>query len=129
MKSLGVVLTFSLLLLSSFALASDAAKVSPKVTAKDVTVDMASKIKVGSSNRARVTELLGAPWRSVNYGDCEKSGYQEVWEYLGHEAGAVFRISIQFDEAGIARVVTKTSSKGSVVVLAAAPNPNATHEH
>jgi len=121
-------LGLSFVLLSCFALASDAPAIS-KITPKDITLGMVSKIKVGSSNRAQVTELLGVPWRTVNYGDCNPIDYQEIWEYLGHEAGGVFRISIEYDEAGIARMIAKTPAKGAIIVLAAAPPPKATHEH
>ena len=41
----------------------------------------------------------------------------------------MFRISIEFDDAGIARIIAKTSAKGRVVVLAAAPAPKRPHEH
>lgn len=127
MKSKGMLLAFSFMLLSCFALASEAP--APKMTPKDVTLDMVSKIKVGSSNRAQVTGLLGAPWRTVNYGDCNPIDYQEIWEYLGRDAGGVFRISIEFDDAGIARIIAKTSAKGRVVVLAAASSRNEEHHH
>jgi outer membrane protein assembly factor BamE (lipoprotein component of BamABCDE complex) len=102
---------------------------SQTVASKNVTLDMVSKIKVGSSNRAQVLELLRTPWRSVDYGDCNPVDYQEIWEYLGQDAAGVFRISIEFDEAGIARIITKTSAKGPVIVLAAAPARGTTHEH
>jgi len=128
MKSKGMLLAVSLMLLSRFAPASEAPAIA-NIAAKDVTLDMVSKIKVGMSNRAQVTELLGAPWRTVNYGDCNPIDYQEIWEYMGHEAGGVFRISIEFDEAGIARIVVKTTAKGPVIVLAAAQSPKTSHEH
>ena len=128
MKYKGMLLVLSLVLPCCFAIASEAPRIA-KVTTKDVTVETVSKIKVGSSNRSQVTELLGTPWRTVNYGDCNPTDYQEIWEYLGHDAGGVFRISVEFDEAGIARIVTKTSGKGPVIVLAAARPPKASHAH
>jgi outer membrane protein assembly factor BamE (lipoprotein component of BamABCDE complex) len=110
-------------LLYSFALGSDAS------AAGDLNGEMIAKIKVGSTTRAQVKELLGAPSRMNNYGDCNPVDYQETWEYLGHDANGAFKISIEFDEAGIARIVAKTPAKGPVVVLAAAPRPNANHQH
>ncbi len=97
--------------------------------AGDLNLEMIAKIKVGSTTRAQVKELLGAPWRMNNYGDCNPVDYQETWEYLGRDANGAFKISIEFDEAGIARIVAKTPAKGPVVVLAAASRPSASHQH
>src|SRR5437588_10613768 len=94
-------LGLSFVLLSCFALASDAPAIS-KITPKDITLGMVSQIKVGSSNRAQVTELLGVPWRTVNYGDCNPIAYQELWAYLGPEAGGLFRLRSCDDVAGSA---------------------------
>src|SRR5260370_22000794 len=118
MKSKGMLRAFSFMLLSCFALASEAP--APKITPKDVTLDMVSKIKVGSSNRAQVTLLLGAPWRTVNYVACNPIDYQEIWEYLGRDARCVFRISIAIDEAGIALIVHLNSYQARVLVKATA---------
>ena len=35
----------------------------------------------------------------ANYGDCNPIDYQEIWEYLGHNADGAFKIDIEFDEA------------------------------
>jgi len=112
----------------SFAGTPDTPK-SAAFTTNDVTMEMIAKIKVGSSTGAQIKELLGTPWRTNNYGDCNVVDYQETWEYLGHDADGRFKISIEFDEAGIARIVAKTPAKGPVVVLAAAPAPKAQHQH
>ncbi len=112
----------------SFAAASDVPKTATPTT-NDLNMDMVAKITVGSSTRTQVKELLGNPWRTVNYGDCNPTDYQEIWEYLGHDADGRFKINIVFDDAGIARIVSKTPAKGPVVVLAAAPRPSATHQH
>ncbi|HEY6309036.1 MAG TPA: outer membrane protein assembly factor BamE [Candidatus Angelobacter sp.] len=116
-------------LLSSLAWGSDAPKPAASVT-KYVAMDMVAKIKVGSSTREKVAELLGTPWRVVNDEDCHPVDYQgETWEYLGHDADGSFKVSVQFDTAGIARLISKSTAKGPVVVLAAAPPPNASHQH
>jgi len=99
------------------------------LTTNEITMEMVSRVKVGDSTRAQIKELLGTPWRTNNYGDCNVVDYQETWEYLGHDADGRFRISIEFDEAGTARIVAKTPAKGPVVVLAAAPKPSTQHQH
>jgi outer membrane protein assembly factor BamE (lipoprotein component of BamABCDE complex) len=95
----------------------------------DVSMEMVAKIKVGDTTGAQIRELLGTPWRTNNYGDCNVVDYQETWEYLGHDADGQFKINIEFDETGIARIVAKIPSKGPIVVLAAAPPPKAAHHH
>jgi outer membrane protein assembly factor BamE (lipoprotein component of BamABCDE complex) len=98
-------------------------------TTNDVTLANVAKIKVGTSTGDQIKELLGTPFRATNYGDCNPIDYQEVWEYLGHDADGMFKIHIEFDEAGIARIVAKDTKKGPIVVLAAAPKPESHHEH
>jgi len=115
-------------LVGLFARAADAPKAAVPAT-KEISLDMVAKIKVGSSTRAEVTELLGLPWRMTNDGDCHPVNYQETWEYIGHDAAESFKINIQFDEAGIARLIAKGAAKGPVIVLAATPPPTATHQH
>jgi outer membrane protein assembly factor BamE (lipoprotein component of BamABCDE complex) len=94
-----------------------------------VSLASVSKIKVGTSTAEQVKELLGTPFRMTNYGDCNPVDYQEIWEYLGHDADGTFKIHIEFDEAHIARIVAKDTKKGPIVVLAAAPKPEAQHQH
>lgn len=128
MKPSRTVLALCFALLYSFAGASDVPNtVIP--TAEGLNVDMVARIKVGSSSGAQVKELLGNPWRTVNYGDCNPVDYQEIWEYLGRDANGNFKIDIAFDAVGIAQIVAKTPAKGPVVVLAATPSPNASHQH
>src|ERR1700751_5974521 len=81
-------------------------------TTHEVTLEMVAKIKVGHTTGAQIRELLGTPWRTNNYGDCNVIDYQETWEYLGHDAEGRFKISIEFDEAGIARIVARSPAKG-----------------
>jgi len=113
---------------SAFAATPDASKAAAFPTG-EITLEMLAKIKVGDTNRAQMREMLGAPWRTNNYGDCNVVDYQETWEYLGHDAEGRFKISVEFDEAGIARIVAKTPAKGPIIVLAAAPPPSAKHVH
>ena len=128
MRSKWALIGLNIMLLCSFAIASELPKTS-KPSPGDVTMDRVAQIKVGGSTEAQVKELLGNPLRTTSYGDCNVVDYQNIWEYQGHDASGRVKISIQFDEAGIARIVTKTPSKGPVVVLAATPPPKAAHQH
>jgi len=112
----------------SFAVASEVPKTAAPAT-NDFSMDLVAKIKVGSSTGTQIKELLGTPWRTNNYGDCNVVDYQETWEYLGHDANGSFKISIEFDEAGIARIVAKIPARGPIVVLAVAPKPSTQHQH
>lgn len=98
-------------------------------TTSDVTLANVAKIKVGDSTREQIKQLLGTPYRMTNYGDCNPIDYQEFWEYLGHDGNGIFKIHIEFDEAGIARIVAKDTKKGPIVVLQAAPKPEIKHQH
>jgi outer membrane protein assembly factor BamE (lipoprotein component of BamABCDE complex) len=123
MRSKWALIGLSIALLCSFAIASAVCRTS-RTSPDDVSLDRVAQIKVGSSTDTQVKDLLGTPLRTTNYGDCSNFvDYQDLWEYQGHDAGGRFKISIQFDETGIARIVTKTPSTGPVVVLAAAPPP------
>ena len=128
MRSKWALIGLNVILLSSFAAASEISKAS-KPSLGEVTMDSVAQIEVGSSTTARVKELLGSPLRTTSYGDCNVIDYQDIWEYQSHDASGRVKISIQFDEAGIARIVTKTPSKGPVVVLAATPPPRRVAHH
>jgi outer membrane protein assembly factor BamE (lipoprotein component of BamABCDE complex) len=114
-------------LLCSFSTAAKPRQAGTPAT-NDVTLENVAKIKVGTSTEDQIKELLGNPFRATNYGDCNPIDYQEVWEYLGHDADGLFKIHIEFDEAGIARIVAKDTKKGPIVVLAAAPKPESHHQ-
>jgi hypothetical protein len=119
----------SVLLLSSFAVASDPAG-SANYLSRDLKMETVGKIKVGRTTSAQVQQLLGPPWRTTNYGDCNPIDYQEFWEYVGKDATGLFRIHIEFDEDHIARIVTRVPKNGPITVLAAAPKPQKqTHHH
>lgn len=129
MRSKRALIGLNIMLLCSFAIASEPPKTS-KPSLGAVTMDSVAQIKVGSSTEAQVKELLGDPLRTTSYGDCNVVDYQNIWEYQSRDASDRVKISVQFDEAGIARIVTKTPSKGGpVVVLAATPPPKVAHHH
>jgi hypothetical protein len=95
----------------------------------ELTMGTIAKIQVGSTNHEQLKALWGTPLRTLNYGDCNPIDYQEVWEYLGRDANGIFRISVQFDDEGVARILTKTPAKGPAVLLAIAPKPASKHIH
>jgi outer membrane protein assembly factor BamE (lipoprotein component of BamABCDE complex) len=129
MRSKSTLIALGIVLLCSLAIASEVSK-SAKPSPGEVTMARVAQINVGSSTEAQVKELLGNPLRTTSYGDCNVIDYQNVWEYLGRDATGRVKISVQFDEAGVARIVTKTPSKGPVVVLAATPPPQkVAHNH
>ncbi len=120
-----------LLTISALLCSFTAAAEPPQTSTADSDVNLANvaKIKVGNSTRAQVKELLGTPYRMTNYGDCSPVDYQEFWEYVGHDGTGIFKIHIEFDDDGIARIVAKDSKKGPIIVLDAAPKPDKSHHH
>lgn len=85
-----------------------------------------AKIKVGSSTDADVKALLGAPWRTTNYGEshcgCYHHDMQEVWEYRGLDSSGRYTLHIEFDDQGLARIVAKIPD-GSGVAGRGGKNP------
>jgi hypothetical protein len=55
-------------------------------------------------SKARVKELLGAPWRTVQYNDLDERE-NEFWEYRGKDAEGPYRIHIEFDTKGTVVIV------------------------
>jgi len=128
MKSRALWMVTISVLLCSFSLAA-APPQSSAPQSGEVLLANVAKIKVGYTNRDQIKELLGAPFRTTNDGDCHPVDYQEKWEYLGQDANGIFKIHIEFDEAGIARIVAKDTKRGPIEVLAAAPKPDMEHHH
>src|SRR5208282_4611515 len=89
-------------LLCTFTVAAEPPRAGEAATS-DVSLANVAKIEVGNSTREQIKELLGTPYRMTNYGDCSPMDYQEFWEYVGHDANGIFKIHIEFDDAGIAR--------------------------
>lgn len=115
-------------LLCTFTVAAELPRAGEAATS-DVSLANVAKIEVGTSTREQIKELLGTPYRLTNYGDCSPMDYQEFWEYVGHDANGIFKIHIEFDDAGIARIVAKDTKKGPIIVLYAAPKPEKQHQH
>jgi outer membrane protein assembly factor BamE (lipoprotein component of BamABCDE complex) len=114
-------------LLSTFPAAAETPQAGSPTTG-DVNLANVAKIKVGNTTREQIGELLGTPYRMTNYGDCSPMDYQEFWEYLGHDENGVFKIHIEFDDSGVARILAKDTKKGPIILLDAAPKPEK-HQH
>jgi hypothetical protein len=97
--------------------------------------EASSRIKAGSSTAVQVKTLLGNPWRTTNYGEtycgCPHGDFQEVWEYRGADSTGPYKLHIEFDERGIARILVKTSNvTGTARVLASSTaDPTPHHGH
>jgi outer membrane protein assembly factor BamE (lipoprotein component of BamABCDE complex) len=128
MKSRATWMTIISGLLCSFSTAAEPPQADRPAT-RNVILANVAKIKVGDMTGEQIKGLLGTPFRTTNYGDCNPIDYQEVWEYVGQDANGVFKIHIEFDEAGIARIIAMDSKKGPIVVLAAAPKSEKQHQH
>jgi hypothetical protein len=64
-----------------------------------------AQVKPGLS-KARVRQLLGVPWRTMQYNDLDPPG-DEIWEYRGRDANGTYRIHIEFDQHEVVRIVGK----------------------
>ncbi|HEY2683634.1 MAG TPA: outer membrane protein assembly factor BamE [Steroidobacteraceae bacterium] len=73
----------------------------------EITAQNISQLKTGAS-KARVTALLGAPWRTVQYNDLDRTE-NEIWEYRGRDEKGEFRLHIEFDAQGLVTLVKKIS--------------------
>jgi hypothetical protein len=135
MKTKLWLVALSIGLLGAFSQASDAPKpVAP--AAHELTMDNVAKIKVGAMTGEQVTQLLGAPYRSSSLGcageangEENPNGYDEIWEYLGHDAKGPFLIHMEFDDDGVVRILAKVPQKGPIEMLAVAPKPEKPHQH
>jgi hypothetical protein len=135
MKSKLIFLALSIGLLCALSPASDAPKPAAAAT-HELTMDNVAKIKVGAMTGAQVTQLLGTPYRSSSLGcsgeangEENANGYDEIWEYLGHDANGPFLIHMEFDDDGVVRILAKVPQKGPIVMLAVAPKPENPHQH
>jgi outer membrane protein assembly factor BamE (lipoprotein component of BamABCDE complex) len=80
-----------------------------------------AQVKPGTSTKAQVQALLGAPWRILQFNDCGMSmpgQADETWDYRGRNAKGTYRVHIEFDDNDVASVVAKipdraTGTKGT----------------
>jgi outer membrane protein assembly factor BamE (lipoprotein component of BamABCDE complex) len=69
-----------------------------------------AQVKPGTSTKAQVQSLLGAPWRILQFNDCGMSmpgQADETWDYRGKNAKGTYRVHIEFDDSDVARLVAK----------------------
>ena len=69
-----------------------------------------AQVKPGTSTKAEVQSLLGAPWRILQFNDCGMSmpgQADETWDYRGRNAKGTYRVHIEFDDSDVARLVAK----------------------
>jgi outer membrane protein assembly factor BamE (lipoprotein component of BamABCDE complex) len=69
-----------------------------------------AQLKPGTSTKAEVQSLLGAPWRILQFNDCGMSmpgQADETWDYRGRDAKGTYRVHIEFDDSDVARLVAK----------------------
>src|ERR1700691_3407526 len=86
-----------------------------------------AQVKPGTSTKAEVQSLLGAPWRILQFNDCGMSmpgQADESWDYRGKDAGGAYRLHIEFDDSGVATLVAKipehvAGGKGTAAKIAA----------
>ena len=80
-----------------------------------------AQVKPGTSTKAQVQALLGAPWRILQFNDCGMSmpgQADETWDYRGRNAKGTYRVHIEFDDNDVASLVAKipdhaTGTKGT----------------
>jgi outer membrane protein assembly factor BamE (lipoprotein component of BamABCDE complex) len=80
-----------------------------------------AQLRPGTSTKAQVQALLGAPWRILQFNDCGMSmpgQADETWDYRGRNAKGTYRVHIEFDDHDVASLVAKipdrvTGTKGT----------------
>jgi hypothetical protein len=68
-----------------------------------------AKIKPGATTKARCNPL-GSPWRIAQFNDCGHAPpgqADEKWDYRGTEANGSYRLHMEFDDRGVARLIAK----------------------
>jgi outer membrane protein assembly factor BamE (lipoprotein component of BamABCDE complex) len=111
-KAVGAVVATALCGLTVFgaAGAGTPAPANTESAAGAVNEHKLAQLVPGKSTKARVKALLGTPWRVVQFNDCGEAmpgQSDETWDYRGRDAGGTFRVHIEFDDGGVARLVAK----------------------
>jgi hypothetical protein len=95
----------------------------------------ASDITPGLTTKAQVRAQLGAPWRIVQFNDCGMAmpGQEdETWEYRGSDAQGTYRLHVEFDDNGVARLVARIPDRvpgGKGTAARAVPPTMMAHNH
>jgi hypothetical protein len=82
----------------------------PPPSTDTISAAKLAQVKPGTSTKAQVQSLLGAPWRILQFNDCGMSmpgQADETWDYRGRNAGGTYRVHIEFDDSDVARLVAK----------------------
>jgi outer membrane protein assembly factor BamE (lipoprotein component of BamABCDE complex) len=82
----------------------------PPPSADTISAAKLAQVKPGTSTKAQVQSLLGAPWRILQFNDCGMSmpgQADETWDYRGRNAKGTYRVHIEFDDSNVARLVAK----------------------
>jgi len=92
-------------------------------------------VTVGLSTKSQVRSLLGTPWRIVQFNDCGMAmpGQEdETWEYRGSDGKGTFRLHVEFDDNGVARLVARIPDSvpgGKGTAARAVPPTMMAHNH
>ena len=82
----------------------------PPPSTDTISAAKLAQVKPGTSTKAEVQSLLGAPWRILQFNDCGMSmpgQADETWDYRGKNAKGTYRVHIEFDDSDVARLVAK----------------------
>jgi hypothetical protein len=82
----------------------------PPPSADTISASKLARVVPGTSTKADVQSLLGAPWRILQFNDCGMSmpgQADETWDYRGRDAKGTYRVHIEFDDGNVARLVAK----------------------
>jgi outer membrane protein assembly factor BamE (lipoprotein component of BamABCDE complex) len=82
----------------------------PPPSTDTISAAKLAQVKPGTSTKAEVQSLLGAPWRILQFNDCGMSmpgQADETWDYRGRNAKGTYRVHIEFDDSDVARLVAK----------------------
>src|ERR1700728_1524425 len=89
-----------------------------------------AQVKPGTSTKADVQSLLGAPWRILQFNDCGMAmddQADETWEYRGTDGSGGYRIHVEFGDDGHVHLIAKipdASPGGKATAATTAPAPS-----
>jgi outer membrane protein assembly factor BamE (lipoprotein component of BamABCDE complex) len=75
-----------------------------------ISAEKLAQLVPGTSTKAQIQSLLGAPWRILQFNDCGMSmpgQADETWDYRGRNAKGTYRLHIEFDDKDVASLVAK----------------------
>lgn len=114
--------------------ADELSTVTDKSTAP-INAHRASEVTPGVTTKAQVRTVLGTPWRIVQFNDCGHAmpgQADETWEYRGSDATGTYRLHVEFDDNGVARLIAKIPDNvpgGKGTAARAVPPTMMAHNH